>query len=134
MQCPPDYPAAAVIVMLRALLGNRIGIRPKRFDSRLEVANLWGAVVGRSGWMKSPALAAALKPLSRSCNARPMRSTGRRPRSTKSSAERWCYEARQQRRGQRKRWRKTLAPRSTFPPMKNSNHPPANCAASMILV
>ena len=55
MQCPPDFPAAAVLVALAALIGNKIGIRPKRNDDWLIVPNLWGCIVGRPSMMKSPA-------------------------------------------------------------------------------
>ncbi len=55
MQCPPDFPAAAVLVALAALIGNKIGIRPKLNDDWLIVPNLWGCIVGRPSMMKSPA-------------------------------------------------------------------------------
>ena len=38
-------------------------IRPKRLDSWYEAANLWGAIVGSPGVLKSPALNEALRPL-----------------------------------------------------------------------
>ena len=59
MQCPPDFPAAAMLVALAALVGCRIGIRPRRYDDWLVVPNLWGAVVGRPSLKKSPAIATA---------------------------------------------------------------------------
>ncbi len=58
-QVPPDYPAAAVIAMLAGALGRRALIRPKRHDDWVVYANLWGAIVGRSGVMKSPIIHAA---------------------------------------------------------------------------
>ena len=42
MQCPPDFPAAAMVVAMAAVIGCRIGIRPRRFDNWLVVPNLWG--------------------------------------------------------------------------------------------
>lgn len=65
MQCPPDFPAAAAIVALGSVIGRRCGIRPKRKDDWTVVPNLWGAVIGRPGVLKSPAIAEALRPLQR---------------------------------------------------------------------
>jgi putative DNA primase/helicase len=62
MQAPLDFFAAPAIVALGSLLGRRVGIHPKVRDDWLEIPNLWGAIVGRSGVMKSPALHEALKP------------------------------------------------------------------------
>ena len=63
VQCPPDFPAVGAMISLAAVVGRKIGIRPKRKDDWLEVANLWGAIVGRPGVMKSPALREVMKPL-----------------------------------------------------------------------
>ena len=65
MQCPPDFTAAAVIVALGSVIGRRCGIRPKRHDDWAVVPNLWGAVIGRPGVLKSPAIEEALRPLHR---------------------------------------------------------------------
>jgi putative DNA primase/helicase len=65
MQCPPDFPAVAVMVCLGAVVGRQMGIRPKRYDDWLVVPNLWGAVVGRPSIMKSPAIAEPIKMLER---------------------------------------------------------------------
>ena len=54
MQCPPDYVACALLVAMGAVVGNRIGIRPKQNDSWLVVANLWGCIIGRPSMKKSP--------------------------------------------------------------------------------
>lgn len=54
MQCPPDFPAAAVLVALAALIGNKICIRPKCNDDWPILPNLWGCIVGRPSMMKSP--------------------------------------------------------------------------------
>lgn len=62
-QCPPDYPAVGAIVGLAAIVGRKIGIRPKQFDDWTVVPNLWGAVVGRPGLLKTPALEEVLRPL-----------------------------------------------------------------------
>lgn len=54
MQCPPDYVACALLVAMGAVVGNRIGIRPKQNDTWLVVANLWGCIIGRPSMKKSP--------------------------------------------------------------------------------
>jgi putative DNA primase/helicase len=63
VQCPPDFPAVGAMISLSAVVGRKIGIRPKRRDDWLEVPNLWGAIVGRPGVMKSPALRESMRPL-----------------------------------------------------------------------
>lgn len=65
MQCPPDFPAIGAMVSLAAVVGRRIGIRPKQRDDWTVVPNLWGAIVGRPGVLKTPALAEAKRPLER---------------------------------------------------------------------
>lgn len=63
MQCPPDYAAVAVYVMMATVCGRKIGIRPMKEDNWTVIPNLWGAVVGNSGMMKSPTLNECLLPL-----------------------------------------------------------------------
>lgn len=65
MQCPLDFLGAALLVALAAVVGRRVGICPKRRDEWLVVPNLWGAVVGRPGLLKSPAVEEVLRPLKR---------------------------------------------------------------------
>lgn len=65
MQCPPDFPAVGAMVAVASLIGRQVAIRPKRRDDWIEVCNLWGAIIGRPGIMKSPALAESMKPLRR---------------------------------------------------------------------
>jgi Protein of unknown function (DUF3987)/Primase C terminal 2 (PriCT-2)/Bifunctional DNA primase/polymerase, N-terminal len=65
LQCPPDFVAIPAMVGLGAVLGRRVGIRPQRQTDWIEVANLWGAIIGRPAWMKSPAMDEAMKPLRR---------------------------------------------------------------------
>jgi hypothetical protein len=65
MPCPPDFIAAAAIVMISSIVGARCGVRPKSHDSWTVVPNLWGGVVGLPSTKKSPAIAAAMKPLGR---------------------------------------------------------------------
>lgn len=56
LQCPLDYAAISALVASASLIGNRIRVRPKRLDSWLVVPNLWGAIVGIPGVMKTPAV------------------------------------------------------------------------------
>ena len=65
MQCPIDFPAVGLMVAAGAVIGRRLGIRPKRLDDWTVVPNLWGAIVGRPAVLKTPALAEALAPLNR---------------------------------------------------------------------
>lgn len=63
MQCPPDYPAVAAMVAAAALIGRQVAIRPKQRDDWIVIPNLWGAVVGNPGLLKTPALEEAMRPL-----------------------------------------------------------------------
>ena len=64
MQCPFEFLAVGAMVAAGSVVGNRIGVQPKRLDTGwVEVPNLWGAVVGRPGVMKTPALSEVLAPL-----------------------------------------------------------------------
>ena len=65
MQCPLDFPAIGAVVAIASLVGRRVGIYPKRQDDWLVIPNLWGAVIGRPGELKTPALSEVLKPLKR---------------------------------------------------------------------
>jgi putative DNA primase/helicase len=62
---PLEYPTAAALVALAALVGRKVGIRPKRYDDWLVVANLWGAIVGPPGIQKTPPVEEAMRPLRR---------------------------------------------------------------------
>lgn len=63
LQCPLDYAAAAFVVSFGSVVGRQIAIRPKRYADWIEVPNLWGAIVGPPGVLKSPAVAEIMKPL-----------------------------------------------------------------------
>lgn len=65
MQCPPDFAAVAVFVMMGTIIGRRVAIRPMRHNDWTVICNLWAAVVGNSGVMKSPTLGASLSPIKR---------------------------------------------------------------------
>jgi putative DNA primase/helicase len=69
MQCPPDFAAVGVLVMMATIIGRKVSIRPKQKDNWTVIPNLWGAVVGNSGVKKSPTLGAALSPLNKLATA-----------------------------------------------------------------
>ncbi|HEX2108048.1 MAG TPA: DUF3987 domain-containing protein [Rubrobacteraceae bacterium] len=62
---PPDFAAAATVVVSAALLGRKVSIRPKRHDDWLVIPNLWGGLVGPPASMKTPALEQVVKPIKR---------------------------------------------------------------------
>ncbi len=63
MQCPFDYVGAAAIVAVAAVVGRKVAIHPKRRDDWQVVPNLWGAIIGRPGLLKTPAVQEVLRPL-----------------------------------------------------------------------
>lgn len=65
MQCPPDYIAATAMVVAGALVGRKIGIRPKQHDDWLVIPNLFGLIVGRPSLMKTPAMREVLNILTK---------------------------------------------------------------------
>ena len=65
MQCPVDFVGVALINLLGAVIGRKMGIRPKERDDWTEVANLWGMLVAPPGSKKSPAMDAVLSFLRR---------------------------------------------------------------------
>jgi len=65
LQVPLDFPAVPAIVAVASAIGNQVRIMPKAHDDWTITPNLWGAIVGRPGTMKSPAILEAIKPLNR---------------------------------------------------------------------
>ena len=65
MQCPLDFVAVSAMVTVAAVVGRRVGIRPKQRDDWQVIANLWGLLIGRPGMMKSPPMKEATRPLTR---------------------------------------------------------------------
>lgn len=63
MQVPPEFLAAPVFTSLSSIVGRQIGVFPKQKDDWFVVPNLWGAIIARPGFFKSPAIAEAMKPL-----------------------------------------------------------------------
>jgi hypothetical protein len=62
-QCPLDYIGVSVLAALGAMIGRKVGIRPKQRDVWTVVPNAWAAIIGAPGAMKSPAIEDALKPM-----------------------------------------------------------------------
>jgi hypothetical protein len=64
MQVPMDFPGIASIVALAGCVNRRAMIQPKAIDvSWSKVPNLWGALIGPPGFMKSPVLRTITLPL-----------------------------------------------------------------------
>jgi putative DNA primase/helicase len=64
MQVPLDFIAIPLVICLSAAVGRRATIQPKANDpSWLVVPNLYGGIVSPSGFMKSPVIGAAIRPL-----------------------------------------------------------------------
>jgi putative DNA primase/helicase len=65
MQVPMDYPAVAVVLCLAGAVSRRALIQPKANDiGWVVVPNLWGGIIAPPGFMKSPVIQAATRPLS----------------------------------------------------------------------
>ncbi|MBC5798476.1 MAG: DUF3987 domain-containing protein [Candidatus Eremiobacteraeota bacterium] len=65
MRVPVEVIVVPAVVAAATVVGRSLGIHPKRHDDWLVVPNLWGAIIARSGFLKSPALREALRPLMR---------------------------------------------------------------------
>jgi len=65
MQCPADFPAVGIMIVLSGVVGRKVCIRPKKYDDWTVVPNLWGVAIGRPGLMKTPAIDEPLKFLKR---------------------------------------------------------------------
>lgn len=50
---------------LAAVVGHKVGIKPKWRDDWLVVPNLWGGPIGRPGILKTPPLVEVKRPLDR---------------------------------------------------------------------
>jgi len=64
MQVPADYPAAVSVLCLAGVVSRRAVVQPKAKDaSWVVVPNLWGGIIAPPGFMKSPVMAATVRPL-----------------------------------------------------------------------
>ncbi|WP_273721725.1 MULTISPECIES: YfjI family protein [unclassified Bartonella] len=62
-QAPMDFIAVAALCGLAAVIGNGVRVAPKQYDDWTIVPNLWGALIGQSSTYKTPAMKAALAPI-----------------------------------------------------------------------
>jgi hypothetical protein len=62
-QCPVDFVAVVVVQTLCTVIGNACAVRPKQHDDWSESCNLWAAIVGRPGQLKTPAKNGGSEPL-----------------------------------------------------------------------
>ena len=58
----PDFAAVTGMSALGSVIGRKLGIRLKKYDSWTEYANVWAALVGYPGALKSPAMRDAMRP------------------------------------------------------------------------
>ncbi len=64
MQVPMDYPAVVLLLCLAGVVSRRATIQPKANDTGwIVVPNLWGGIIAPPGFMKSPVIEAATRPL-----------------------------------------------------------------------
>ena len=64
MQVPLDYPAIALTLCLAGAVNLRATIQPKLYDTNFVVVpNLWGGIVAPPGFLKTPVIQAATRPL-----------------------------------------------------------------------
>jgi putative DNA primase/helicase len=65
MQVPMDYPAVVMVLCLAGVVNRRAILQPKANDSGwVVVPNLWGGIIAPPGFMKSPVIQNAIRPLS----------------------------------------------------------------------
>lgn len=62
---PDEYMAATVIVALSSVVGRKVRIRPRAYGDWTATCNFFGALSGRPGVKKSPAMAEGLAPLNK---------------------------------------------------------------------
>jgi hypothetical protein len=62
---PLEMVAMPALSALGSVIGRQVGIKPDKFNDYVNVGNLWGAVVARSGKFKTYALDEGLKPVTR---------------------------------------------------------------------
>jgi hypothetical protein len=64
MQVPMDYPAIVMVLCLAGAVNRRATMQPKANDTGwVVVPNLWGGIIAPPGFMKSPVIQAATRPL-----------------------------------------------------------------------
>lgn len=64
MQVPMDYPAVVILLCLAGVVNRRVAIQPKANDTGwVIVPNLWGGIIAPPGYLKTPVIQAATRPL-----------------------------------------------------------------------
>lgn len=64
MQVPMDYPAVLMALCLAGAVNRRAAIQPKAHDTGwVVVPNLWGGIIAPPGYLKSPVIQMATRPL-----------------------------------------------------------------------
>lgn len=64
MQVPMDYPAVVTVLCLAGAVNRRAILQPKASDTGwVVVPNLWGGIIAPPGFMKSPVIQNAIRPL-----------------------------------------------------------------------
>jgi hypothetical protein len=58
---PLEFVALPALSGLGSVIGRQVGIQPEQFDDYTVVPNLWGAIIGRSGKMKTHAVSEGLR-------------------------------------------------------------------------
>ena len=61
MQVPLDFAAVSAMVVYGSVIGCKVGVRPKQQDDWTEVCNLFGLIIARPGFMKSPTVSEILR-------------------------------------------------------------------------
>lgn len=69
MQVTPEFVMAPALVSFSSVVGRKLGIFPKQHDNWMVLPNLWGMIVARPGYFKSPTIAEAMKPLEKLCES-----------------------------------------------------------------
>jgi putative DNA primase/helicase len=65
MRCPPEFIGVPMLVGASMLVARHVAVQPQARTDWAERANLWAMLVAPPGWMKSPAIKAALQPIER---------------------------------------------------------------------
>lgn len=63
IQVPLEFVCVPALVMFSAAIGRSVVIHPKKEDKWTVIPNLWGGLIARPGFFKSPCIAEALSPL-----------------------------------------------------------------------
>jgi len=65
MQCPLDFLVITILNVTASIIGTGCTIKPKAQDNWRVIPNLWGCIIGRPGFLKSPSVAEVIHFLSK---------------------------------------------------------------------